>query len=61
MFPWVVMVSHPLTDGWAPERVLRHAHRLPELLNVLCDRTGLAGRSRPHSSVRPLQDHVVRE
>ncbi len=38
----------------APERVSPHAHRLPELLNALCDRTGLAGRGRPHGSLRPF-------
>jgi len=44
MFPRVAIDSDPLV-AWH----LAHAYRLPELLNVLCDRTGLAGRGQPRT------------
>lgn len=53
----VTMVSDPLTDGWYfghPKYRRYHADYLSELLNVLRDRTGLAGHSRPYCSLRPL-------
>ena len=45
----------------APENFRPYAYRLPELLNVVRDRRGLAGRGGPHGPLRPLQNHLVRE
>jgi hypothetical protein len=57
MFPRVVMVSDPLTDGWylgtrTPIAPCSSSARIAQRLS-------LAGRGRPHGSLRPLQNHLI--